>query len=170
MAYGRRVRRVVRKIDTWSVLKVSALFFLTLMLVLVLAGVLLWSAGSVIGAVGSVERFMQAIGFEDFRFIGVQLLRGIVAAGLVVVVLGTGFSVLVTVVYNLISDVVGGIQLTVLEEETLPGRPRPGGSSNGSPAPSPGPAVARDEQRRVDDPAPTLPVVPAVVADPARAS
>ncbi|HEX7165410.1 MAG TPA: DUF3566 domain-containing protein, partial [Acidimicrobiales bacterium] len=46
-----------------------------------------------------------------------QLLRGFAAAGLVIVVLGTGFSVLMAVVYNLISDVVGGIQITVLEED-----------------------------------------------------
>jgi hypothetical protein len=120
VAQGRRVRRVVRKIDTWSVLKVSALFFLTFTLVVVLAGVLLWIAGSVLGAIDSVESFMQAIGFEDFEFVASQLLRGFVAAGLVIVVLGTGFSVLMSVVYNLISDVVGGIQLTVLEEDTRP--------------------------------------------------
>jgi hypothetical protein len=120
MAQGRRVRRVVRKIDTWSVLKVSGLFFLSLVLVLLLAGVLLWAAGSVVGAVGSVEKFMRAIGFEDFRFVASQLLRGFVAAGLVIVVIGTGLSVLVAVLYNLISDVVGGIELTVLEEDVRP--------------------------------------------------
>lgn len=120
MAQGRRVRRVVRKIDTWSVLKVSGLFSLSLVLVLLIAGILLWLAGSAVGAIESVEKFMGAIGFEDFTFIGSQLLRGFVAAGLVLVVLGTGFSVLVAVIYNLISDVVGGIELTVLEEDTRP--------------------------------------------------
>jgi hypothetical protein len=120
MAQGRRVRRVVRKIDTWSVLKVSALFFLSLVLVLLIAGVILWAAGSSIGAIEGVEKFMRAIGFEDFRFVGTQLLRGFTAAGLVLVLLGTGMSVLVAVVYNLISDVVGGIELTVLEEDTRP--------------------------------------------------
>ncbi len=117
MAQGRRVRRVVRRIDTWSVLKVSSLFTLSLVLVLLIAGILLWAAGSSIGAVASVEKFMQAIGFEDFRFAGAQLLRGFTAVGLVMVLLGTGMSVLVAVIYNLISDVVGGIELTVLEED-----------------------------------------------------
>ena len=116
MAQGRRVRRVVRKIDTWSVLKVSSLFFLSLVLVLLIAGVLLWGAGSAVGAIDSVEKFMRAIGFEDFRFVGAQLLRGFTAAGLVFVLLGSGLSVLIAVIYNLISDVVGGIELTVLEE------------------------------------------------------
>src|SRR5688500_5277155 len=117
MAQGRRVRRVVRKIDTWSVLKVSSLFFLSLVLVLLIAGVILWAAGSAVGAIDGVEKFMRAIGFEDFRFIGSQLLRGFTAAGLVFVLFGTGLSILVAVIYNLISDVVGGIELTVLEED-----------------------------------------------------
>lgn len=117
MPQGRRVRRVVRQIDTWSVLKVASLFFLSLVLVLLIAGILLWAAGSAVGAIDSIESFMQAIGFEDFRFVGTQLLRGFTAAGLVFVLLGTGLSVLVAVIYNLISEVVGGIELTVLEED-----------------------------------------------------
>ncbi len=120
MAQGRRVRRVVRKIDTWSVLKVAGLFSLSFVLVLLIAGVILWAAGSAVGAIGSVEKFMRAIGFEDFRFVASQLLRGFVAGGLVLVIMGTGFSVLVAVIYNLISDVVGGIELTVLEEDLRP--------------------------------------------------
>lgn len=117
MAQGRRVRRVIRKLDTWSVLKVAVLFNLALVLVVLLAGIMLWLAGDLVGAVDGIENFMQGIGFDDFEFVPGQLLRGFVASGLVFVVLGTGFAVLVSVVYNLISDVVGGIQLTVLEEE-----------------------------------------------------
>ncbi len=116
MAQGRRVRRVIRRIDPWSVLKVSILFYLSLVLVLLLAGFLLWTAGSVIGAVEGVEKLIAGFGFQGFEFVGGQLLRGCVAAGLVIVVLGTGMSVVVAVLYNLISDLVGGIELTVLEE------------------------------------------------------
>jgi hypothetical protein len=124
MAQGRRVRRVVRKLDTWSVLKVAALFYLCLVLVVLLAGILLWLGGSTLGAVDNVEKFMRSIGFDDFRFVGGQLLRGFIAGGLVLVVLGTGFTVLMSVIYNLISDVVGGVQLTVLEEDPSVGAPR----------------------------------------------
>jgi hypothetical protein len=137
MAQGRRVRRVVRKIDTWSVLKVSALFSLSLVLVLLIAGIILWAAGSSVGAIGSVEKFMRAIGFEDFRFVGSQLLKGFTAAGLVLVLLGTGLSVLIAVVYNLISDVVGGIELTVLEEDVrVPATATRVAAPNGAAAPA----------------------------------
>ena len=148
MAQGRRVRRVVRKIDTWSVLKVSALFFFSLVLVLLIAGIILWAAGSSVGAIDSVEKFMRAIGFEDFHFVGTQLLRGFTAAGLVLVVLGTGLSVLMAVVYNLISDVVGGIELTVLEEAPAPVA-APANAPTRVAAPSPAPVRSAPEERPV---------------------
>lgn len=116
MAQGRRVRRVIRRIDAWSVLKVSIVFYLSLVLVLLLAGILLWMAGSVVGAVADLEKLIAGFGFQGFQFVPGQLLRGFLAAGLVIVVLGTGMSVVVTVLYNLISDLVGGIELAVLEE------------------------------------------------------
>jgi hypothetical protein len=147
MVQGRRVRRVVRRIDTWSVLKVSALFSLSLVLVLLIAGIILWAAGSSVGAIGSVEKFMRAIGFEDFRFVGSQLLKGFTAAGLVLVLLGTGLSVLLAVVYNLISDVVGGIELTVLEEDVRAVAPATRvAAPNGATAPT---APARAEEQTV---------------------
>src|SRR5438046_307066 len=114
MAQGRRVRRVIRRIDSWSVMKVASLFFSSFVVILLLAGVLLWLAGSSVGAIGGVEKFVRGIGFEGFTFAGGQLLRGFVAAGIVLIIIGTGGAVLMAVVYNLISDVVGGIQLTVL--------------------------------------------------------
>ncbi|HET9442848.1 MAG TPA: DUF3566 domain-containing protein [Acidimicrobiales bacterium] len=141
MAQGRRVRRVVRRIDPWSVLKVSLLFTLTLVLVLLLAGVLLWMAGSAVGAVGSVESFIETLGFKDFEFVAGQLLRGFVAGGLVIVVMGTGTSVLMAVLYNLISDVVGGIELTVLEEafQPAPAPAHDGAVARTGPVPAPAP-------------------------------
>ena len=42
MPKGRRARRVIRKVDTWSVLKLSLLFYLALLLTFLVAGVILW--------------------------------------------------------------------------------------------------------------------------------
>ena len=120
MAQGRRVRRIVRKIDTWSVFRVAALFNLSVGIVFLLAGVLLWLAGSAVGAIENVEGFMQAIGLDDFRFVGDAIFRGGLLLTLLGVALATGFTVLLSVLYNLISDVVGGIQFSVLEETSRP--------------------------------------------------
>lgn len=130
MAQGRRVRRVIRRIDAWSVLKVSIVFYLSLVLVLLLAGILLWTAGSVVGAVAGLEKLIAGFGFQGFQFVPGQLLRGFLAAGLVIVVLGTGMSVVVTVLYNLISDLVGGIELAVLEENLQPVAVPAGGTAD----------------------------------------
>ncbi|MBW3615943.1 MAG: DUF3566 domain-containing protein, partial [Actinobacteria bacterium] len=78
MAQGRRVRRVIRRIDPWSVLKVSIVFYLSMVLVFLLAGVLLWTAGSAVGAVEGVEKLIAGFGFQGFEFVGSQLLRGFV--------------------------------------------------------------------------------------------
>jgi len=122
MATGRRVRRVIRKIDVWSVLKVTVAFFLSIALIIVLAAVLLWAAADILGVVGGFEKFMSSVGFENFRFLPGQLFRGFLAFSLVLVLLGTGLSVLAAVLYNLISDVIGGLELSILEEEVEPVR------------------------------------------------
>ena len=55
--------------------------------------------------------------------------------GLGLVVVATVLWVLAAVVFNLISDLVGGIRLTVVEEESL----RPAASRRREPGPAPGP-------------------------------
>jgi hypothetical protein len=120
MAQGRRVRRIVRRIDTWSVFRVAALFNLSVGIVFLLAGVLLWLAGSAVGAIENVEGFMQAIGLDDFRFVAGAIFRGGLLLVLLAVALATGFTVLLSVLYNLIADVVGGVEFSVLEEAGSP--------------------------------------------------
>ncbi len=122
MAQGRRVRRVIRKIDVWTVLRFSILFYLSVMLVAMVAGLLLWAAASTTGVIDNIERFIrELVALRSFSFKGGEILRSSLIGGLVLVLLGTGANVFVAVVYNLTSDVVGGIEITVLEEE--PARP-----------------------------------------------
>lgn len=125
MGQGRRVRRIVRRIDTWSVFRVAALFNLSVGLVFLLAGVFLWLGASTIGAVENIEGFMQAIGLDDFRFVAAELLRGSVVLVLMCAALATGFAVLLSVLYNLIADVVGGVEFSVLEEAPAVAARRP---------------------------------------------
>ena len=161
MAQGRRVRRVVRKFDAWSVLKVSFLFYTSLLLIVLLAGVMLWLAGGSVGAIDSVERFMRGIGFSGFRFVSDRLLQGFAAAGVTLVVLATVMTVLMAVIYNLISDVVGGIQVIVLEEAapapvpTAP--PVEASEAAAQPPPPPPPPPAQQLPSEHRQPAPVEP-------------
>ena len=116
VAQGRRVRLVVRRVEPWTVLKFSVLLFATLYQVFLVAGLVLWAAATATGLRENIEKFIgDLIASDDFKILGPTMLRASILGGLVLVVMGTGASVLFTVLYNLISDVIGGI--TVVFEE-----------------------------------------------------
>jgi hypothetical protein len=116
----RRVTRVVRHVDTWSVFKVALVFNLFLYLVCLTAGVLLWEVAYTTGTVSNVERFFEGFGWRTFEFKGGEIYHSAWIAGLFVSAGLTGFTVLLATLFNLITDLVGGVRVTVLEEEVLP--------------------------------------------------
>lgn len=113
----RRVARVVRDIDPWSVFKVGLAFHLVCYFVALISLVLLWNVAQSTGTLDNVENFMESFGWETFRFDGSELFGNLWILGLLGVILGTGLWVLLATVFNLITDLVGGVRVTVLEEE-----------------------------------------------------
>ncbi len=117
---ARKVRRVVRHVDPWSVLKLSLIFYFCLFLIVMVAGVILWNIASQSGTIDNLESLVEELGsFETFRFEGDTVFRASALAGLILVITGTGLNVLLAVLFNLISDLVGGLRLTVIEEKTV---------------------------------------------------
>ena len=184
---ARKVRRIVRHIEPWSVLKISVLFFLSIFLIICVASAVLWNAARSAGAIDDVESFITELGFgnceaiegetttpsttsstidgageqvsgvggatattvapaveeptstlpdEDgdcpegqvlvggFKFEDQQIFRAFALGGVVLVLAGAAGSVVLALLFNLISDLTGGVRVTVLEEE--PTRPRTG--------------------------------------------
>ena len=115
----RRVSRVIRDIDPWSAFRVGIVFHGVLYLMALIALVLLWSVASATGTIDNIERFLESFGWESFQFNGVQLFFNTMFLGLFVVVLLTAIWVLCATVFNLITDLVGGIRVSVLEEEVV---------------------------------------------------
>jgi hypothetical protein len=116
---ARKVKRVVRHFDPWSVLKVSLLFYFCLFVVLMVAGVVLWNVAAAAGTISDIEGFFKDAGaFQSFSFDGFTIFRASFLVGLILVIAGTGFNVLLAVLFNLISDLVGGVRITVIEEES----------------------------------------------------
>lgn len=115
----RRVSRIVRDIDVWSVFKVGLIFHAALYVVVLLTGVLLWNVGSATGTIDNVEQFLESFGWDSFTFKGAELFRSTAVLGLFGIVGGTGIWVLGAMVFNLITELVGGIRVTVLEEEVV---------------------------------------------------
>ena len=69
----RRVVRVVRDIDAWSVFKVGLVFHLVLYVVALIAVTILWSVASSTGTIENVENFFESFGWETFSFDGSAL-------------------------------------------------------------------------------------------------
>jgi transmembrane protein DUF3566 len=130
---GRRVRRVVRRVDPWSVLKVSIFFYLSMVIVLLIGAIILWSLAQSSGAVGKIEKFMRDLGFTEFRFRGDQIFKVTLIGGIILMIAGTVFTTIMAFLYNLISDLVGGIEFQVIEEEAVYQGSAPGGPGGGPP-------------------------------------
>lgn len=131
---ARKVRRLVRHVEPWSVLKVSLLFYFCVWVILLIAGVILWSFAVGSGTIDNVENFVQELfALESFEFNADEIFRASAIGGLVLVVAGSGFTVLMAVLFNLISDVTGGVRFTVVEEETARPRPKRTRPRNGRP-------------------------------------
>ncbi len=113
----RRVTRVVRHVDTWSVFKVALVFNVFFYAVAMVAGVLLWQVAYATGTIDNVEKFFEGFGWESFDFKGGQIFHNAWIAGVFVAVGLTGLAVLLATLFNLITDLVGGVRFSVLEEE-----------------------------------------------------
>ncbi len=115
----RRVTRVVRHVDTWSVFKIALLFNIFLYAVCLTAGAMLWRVAENTGTIENVERFFESFGWQTFELKGGEIYHNAWIAGLFGVVGLTGLAVLAATMFNLITDLVGGVRVTVLEEEVV---------------------------------------------------
>src|SRR6476661_4960693 len=55
---ARQVTRIIRRVDPWSVLKVSAVLYLCLWLVVTVAGVILWQVARATGTLDNLQDFL----------------------------------------------------------------------------------------------------------------
>jgi hypothetical protein len=115
----RRVVRILREIDVWSVFKVALVVHLACVVVAMLTLTLLWSVASASGTIDNVENFLESFGWETFTFRGADLFVNAGGVLLLLGALGTGVWVIAAVVFNLVTELVGGIRVTVLEEEMV---------------------------------------------------
>ena len=111
----RRVRRIIRKIDPWTVLKVA--------LVLNTVGALIWTLGVWVAWSIAVQRGIPDAFVDVFDRLTIAVtpdgqlyFRVVVMLAVVWIIVVSATMTLIAVLYNLISDVVGGIEVIVLEE------------------------------------------------------
>lgn len=112
----RRVVRVVRRVQLWSVFKVALLGALVFYGIGLGAVALLWSLANSTGQVHHIEKFMRDIGFDNWTFHGARLFTATAFIGAVLVVAGSVLTTLSAALLNLISELTGGIRFVIVEE------------------------------------------------------
>jgi hypothetical protein len=151
---GLRVKQRLWSINPWSVFKVSALFYICVCLIALVAGTLLWNVGRSVGTVDEVESFVTRMGaygtctlkaevpagteFETdddcadgevlvggFQVNDGALFKMAAIGGGVLVVAGSIGNVLMVVLLNLLNELTGGLRYTIVKE------PQPHGSRGG---------------------------------------
>jgi hypothetical protein len=142
---GRWIGHRLRHIGPWSVVKVAALFYFCLFLTFVVAIVLLWNVGRSTETIDQFEGFVTRLGaygtctpegdlkpgtaferdddcpdgevlIDGFKLQDATLFRVVFFGGVIIVVGGTLSTVLLTVLFNLLNDVTGGIRYTTIRE------------------------------------------------------
>jgi len=106
-------RRVLRRINLRSVLRFSVVFSITWGLVMLLAGGVVYFVLLRLGLVQSLQSTMQSSGFPRFRLRASSVLEVWSVLILVGAVAWTAVSVLAAFIFNLVSDAVGGIEVTL---------------------------------------------------------
>ncbi|MEM7288243.1 MAG: DUF3566 domain-containing protein [Actinomycetota bacterium] len=121
---ARRVRRIIRHVEPWSVLKVSIFFYACLWVIFLVAGFMIWGVAESSGTVDKLESLITDLfALDTFDFDAGQIFRGYALGGLALSIAGTTFNVLMCLLFNLISDLTGGVRITMIEEESA--RPIP---------------------------------------------
>lgn len=115
----RRVRRIIRRIDPWTMLKVSFVFNVIAALTFVLGSVIFWTVFVNAGVPDKFIDFFENLGIT-LTLDGGLYFRVVILLAVIWAVLMTGLLTLGAVLYNLIADAVGGLEVVVLEESLTP--------------------------------------------------
>ncbi|MEO7804841.1 MAG: DUF3566 domain-containing protein [Actinomycetota bacterium] len=107
--------RRIKKIETWSVLKFSLLFYSAVMLIGLLAVMILFYAASAAGIVDNTESFIRGVGWPEFRIRAASVFRVTLILGVLQVIFWSAVNLVLTFLYNLVSDVSGGIEVIVAD-------------------------------------------------------
>jgi hypothetical protein len=114
----RRYRQTLEKVDLWSVTKLALCFYVSAMFVTIVALIALWLIADAAGVIKSVEDFFgDLLSARNFKFLSGEVLRGTILVALVVVALQVVITVIAASFYNIFSELFGGLEIVVKEEE-----------------------------------------------------
>lgn len=117
-----RRRLTVKRIDPWSVLKFGILANIVLLVIFMMIMGVVWFIVDRLQIVDQICGIATDVGFTECGINAPNLFRSLILLGMLWVVIQTAVLVFFAFLYNLISDLVGGIGLTIIDD-TTPARP-----------------------------------------------
>lgn len=125
----RRIRVQIRRVNPWSVLKLSLIFYVCILLVVLVGMTILYTILSSLGVTEKLEELLTSVwapgggdvatGPDDpvtpFQINAGYLFRTLFLIGSISTVLWAAFTMFMALLYNLIADLVGGIEVTLVE-------------------------------------------------------
>ncbi|MBZ5738198.1 DUF3566 domain-containing protein [Nocardioides mangrovi] len=122
---ARRARLRLTRIDPWSVMKTSFLLAIAFAVVTVVSVFIIWSVLAAAGVWDSINQTVQdVVGGEDAstwdveKYVGLSRVMGFtLLVSVVDVILITAIATLGAFLYNMAAALVGGVELTLAEDE-----------------------------------------------------
>ena len=100
--------------------KITAAFAACAYVVAMISGYLLWRAADRVGTIDGIEGFLEDSGsYDNFQIIGSVVFRVAAISLLVLAIVTVVVVVLAALLFNLISDLTGGIRMTVIDEDLI---------------------------------------------------
>jgi hypothetical protein len=124
----RRTRVTIRRVGVFSVFKFSLLFYFCAMLILFFALLMIWTIMQASGTIDTIEcnvgRLLQPAGTTisvkdecvPYEIVGTVVFTWAFLIGCVGTVVLAALNTFVSVIYNLVSDIVGGVEVTLSEK------------------------------------------------------
>lgn len=132
-----RRRMTVKRLDPWSVLKFGAVANVVVFAILMLVAGIIWFIVDRLQLVDQVCGIATDVGFTSCGINAPNLFRALSLLGAMGVVVFTAVLVFAAFLYNLISDLTGGLTIGVVEEGVVTRSSAPQRTSIHSPTPRP---------------------------------
>ncbi|HSK90305.1 MAG TPA: DUF3566 domain-containing protein [Euzebyales bacterium] len=114
----RLVRRdlMVRRVDPWSVLKISLVFYSCMLIIVMLANAVLWAFITRLGLIEQVTEIAGALNIALTINTG-NILQATFLLGVLGVIFWSSVNVFFAFLYNLVADLIGGVHIDLAEDE-----------------------------------------------------